>query len=126
MNYGKKGVRAKQRTLNAKAGKWGRKLGLTIVELCLIAVVGIGICGVAAGIGIFHGILESTPKIRVNDVIAVGEATIVYDKEGNEIDQYVSTNSNRIQINDIHTLAYSFDGGKGTAQHIGTSRSHAD
>ena len=98
MNYGKKGVRAKQRALNAKSGKWGRKLGLTVVELGLIAVLGIGICGVAAGIGVFHGILESTPKIRVNDVIAVGEATIVYDKEGNEIDQYVSTNSNRIEV----------------------------
>ena len=27
-----------------------------------------------------------------------GEATIVYDSEGNEIDQYVSTNSNRLSV----------------------------
>ena len=31
--------------------------------------------------------------------MASGEATIVYDCEGNEIDQYVSINTNRIQIN---------------------------
>ncbi len=98
MNYGKKGVRAKQKALNSKSAKWGRKIGLTAVVLCLTAVVGIGICAVSAGIGMFHGILESTPQIRVNDVVAVGEATIVYDKEGNEIDQYVSTNSNRIEV----------------------------
>ncbi len=98
MNYGKKGVRAKQKALNSKSGKWGRKVALTAVKICLIAVVGVGICGVATGIGMFHGILESTPQIRLSDVVASGEATIVYDKEGNEIDQYVSTNSNRIEV----------------------------
>ena len=83
MNYGKKGVRAKQKALNSKSQKWGRKLALTCVKIMLAAVVGIGICGVAAGIGAFRGILSSTPTIRLSDVVAVGEATIVYDKEGN-------------------------------------------
>ncbi|MCM1102137.1 MAG: transglycosylase domain-containing protein [Clostridium sp.] len=98
MNYGKRGVRQKQRALNSKAGKWGRKLVLTCVKLTLVAVVGIGICGAAAAIGMFHGILEGTPNIRVSEVVAPGQATIVYDREGNEIDQYVSTNSNRIEV----------------------------
>ena len=98
MNYGKKGVRAKQKALNSKSQKWGRKIALTCVKVMLAAVVGIGICGVAAGIGVFRGILSSTPTIRLSDVVAVGEATIVYDKEGNEIDQYVSTNSNRLSV----------------------------
>ena len=49
MNYGKKGVRAKQKTLNSKSQKWGRKIALTCVKVMLAAVVGIGICGVAAG-----------------------------------------------------------------------------
>ena len=47
MNYGKKGVRAKQKALNSKSQKWGRKLALTCVKIMLAAVVGIGICGVA-------------------------------------------------------------------------------
>ena len=98
MNYSKKGVRAKQKTLNSKSQKWGRKIALTCVKVMLAAFVGVGICGVAAGIGAFRGILSSTPTIRLSDVVAVGEATIVYDKEGNEIDQYVSTNSNRLSV----------------------------
>ena len=61
MNYSKKGVRAKQKTLNSKSQKWGRKIALTCVKVMLAAVVGIGICGVAAGIGVFRGILSSTP-----------------------------------------------------------------
>ncbi len=98
MNYGKKGVRAKQRALNAKSSKWGRKIALTFFKVFLIAVAGCGICAAAAGIGAFKGILASTPNIRLSDVVASGQATIVYDREGNEIDQYVSSNSNRIEV----------------------------
>ncbi len=98
MNYGKKGVRAKQRALNSKSKKWGRKIILTCFKVVLIAFAGIGICGAAAGIGAFHGILANTPSIRLSDVVASGQATIVYDCMGNEIDQYVSTNSNRIEV----------------------------
>ncbi len=98
MNYGKRGVRAKQKALNSKSMKWGRKIALTFVKVFLIAILGIGICGVAAGLGIYKGILATTPQIRLTDVVASGQATIVYDREGNEIDQYVSTNSNRIEV----------------------------
>lgn len=104
MNCGKKGVRAKQKALNSKAVKWQRKILLSIVELCLIALIGIGICGVSAGIGIFKGILASTPNIRLGDVVASGQATVVYDCEGNEIDQYVSTNSNRLRVESMDEL----------------------
>lgn len=98
MNYGKKGVRKKQKALNSKSSKWGRKIALTCFKVVLIAIVGVGICGVSAGLGVFRGILSSTPNIRLSDVVASGQATIVYDCEGNELDQYVSSNSNRIEV----------------------------
>jgi penicillin-binding protein 1A len=98
MNYSKKGVRAKQRALNSKSSKWGRKFVLTCVKLILAAIIGVGICGVSAGIGAFKGILSTTPNIHLSDVVASGEATIVYDNQGNEVDQYVSANSNRIHV----------------------------
>lgn len=104
MNYGKKGVRAKQKALNSKSVKWGRKFVLTCVKVILIAVIGTGICGAAAGIGAFKGILANTPDVRLSGVVASGEATIVYDNAGNELDQYVSSNSNRIVITDINLV----------------------
>lgn len=104
MNYGKKGVRSKQKALNSKTIKIERKILLGLVKLVLIAVIGLGICGVAAGLGAFKGILASTPKIRFGDVVASGQATIVYDCEGNEIDQYVSSNSNRQRVESIDEL----------------------
>ncbi|MCM1192430.1 MAG: transglycosylase domain-containing protein [Butyrivibrio sp.] len=104
MNYGKKGIRAQQRTLNSKTVKIERKILLGILKLSLLAFIGFGICGAAAGIGIFMGIRSSTPVIRLDSVIASGEATIVYDCAGNEIDQYVSSNSNRLRIESMDQL----------------------
>lgn len=104
MNYGKKGVRAKQKALNSKTVKIERKILLSLVKLVLVAIIGVGICGVAAGIGAFRGILASTPTIRLDAVVASGQATIVYDCEGNEIDQYVSSNSNRLRVESMDKL----------------------
>lgn len=104
MNYGKKGVRAKQKALNSKTVKIEKKILLSLVKLVLVAIVGVGICGVAARIGAFRGILASTPTIRLDAVVASGQATIVYDCEGNEIDQYVSSNSNRLRVESMDEL----------------------
>lgn len=98
MNYGKKGVRAKQKALNSKSVKWQRKITLTCFKVIIIAIVSIGVFGVSAGIGLFRGILASTRPTALSDIAASGEATIVYDCAGNEIDQYVSSNSNRIEV----------------------------
>ena len=98
MNYGKKGVRARQKALNSKSVKWGRKIALTCLKVVLIAIVGTGVCGVSAGIGAFRGILACTPTTPLSSIVASGQATIVYDCAGNEMDQYVSTNSNRIEV----------------------------
>ena len=104
MNYGKKGIRAKQHALNSKAIKLERKFLLTLLMVVIVAFAGLAICGVSAGIGAFKGILACTPKIRLNDVVASGQATIVYDCEGNEIDQYVSSNSNRLRVESMDEL----------------------
>ena len=104
MDYGKKGVRAQQRALNSKTKKWQRKLGITVIKLLLAAFIALGICGIAAGVGAFQGILSATPQIRLTDVVAVGEATVVYDCEGNELDQYVAANSNRLRVESMDEL----------------------
>ncbi len=104
MNYGKNGVRAKQRALNSKGIKWRRKIGISFAQLLLIFMIGAVICCGAAGFGAFQGILTATPKIRLEDVVASGEATIVFDIQGNEIDKYVSSNSNRLRVDSLDEL----------------------
>ncbi len=98
MNYTQKGIIAKQKALNAKGGKLGRKLLLALVIIIIVAIIGIGILGLSAAFGMYNGILASTPRINSNMVAPTGAATFVYDMEGNKIDELVASNSNRIPV----------------------------
>lgn len=95
MNYGKKGVRERQKALNSKSAKWSRKLTLTFVKAFLIVFISIGVIGIATGIGAFKGIIASTPQIQITAIVPTGQASIVYDNAGNEIDRFIGSNANR-------------------------------
>ena len=98
MDYSKNGLRNKRRELGAKGGKVGRKIAFLALKLVLAGMAGVCICAAAGGIGLFKGILSGTPEIRISEVIATGQATIVYDNQGNEIDTFVGSDSNRIEV----------------------------
>ncbi len=98
MNYGKKGVRKRQQTLHSKSTRWGKKIGFTFIQLCLLAIIAAGIIGISAGIGIFKGVLASAPDMSNIDVTPTGFSTFVYDIENNQTAKLVSTNSNRIPV----------------------------
>ena len=98
MNYGKRGVRKKQKALNAKGGKWGKKLGFTFGQVFLLFLISAAVLGASAGIGVFKGILATAPDIGNIDVTPSGFSTFVYDIEGNQTAKLVSTDSNRIPV----------------------------
>ena len=98
MNYGKRGVRKKQKALNAKTVKWGKKLGFTFIQVVLLFFVSAAVLGTCAGIGVFQGILATAPDIGNIDVTPSGFSTFVYDIEGHETAKLVSTDSNRIPV----------------------------
>ena len=95
MNYGKQGVRRRQKELNAHHGRWGKKITLFVLELLLAAFISIGVIGAAAGIGAFKGILASAPSMENIDVSPSGFSTFVYDIDGHQIGKLVSSDSNR-------------------------------
>ena len=98
MNYSKKGVRKKQHALHSTGKKWSRKIAFTFVQVFLVAMVGVAIIGLSAGIGAFRGVLASAPDIGNIDVTPTGFSTFVYDIEGNQIKKLVSMDSNRIPV----------------------------
>ncbi|MDE7017543.1 MAG: penicillin-binding protein, partial [Lachnospiraceae bacterium] len=98
MNYGKRGVRKKQKALNAKGVKWGKKLGFTFVQVVLLFCISVAVIGASAGIGVFKGILATAPDISNISVTPTRFSTFVYDIEGNQTAKLVSTDSNRIPV----------------------------
>ena len=55
MDYGRDGVREIKRSLNSKTNKLWRALIITVVQIAVLVGIGVGICGVALGFGMFRG-----------------------------------------------------------------------
>lgn len=98
MNYTKKGIRAKQKSLHAKSAKFSRKLLLAILNLSLIGIIAVGIIGISMAFGIFKGVIDTAPSIENIKVTPTGFSTFVYDLEGNQTAKLISQNSNRIPV----------------------------
>ena len=78
--------------------KISRKVSSLLLKLAIGAVAFVGACAIAGGVGLFKSVIANTPEIHISEIIATGQASIVYDAAGNEIDQYVSQNANRIEV----------------------------
>lgn len=98
MNYSKKGIRLKQKSLHAKSTKWSKKVLLAVLNLALLAVLAGGIIGASMAIGIFKGVIDTAPSIENIDVTPTGFSTFVYDLEGNQIGKLIAADSNRIPV----------------------------
>ncbi len=98
MNYGKKGIRAKQHAVSSKGGKWGRKIALIILKLSLVCILVAGIIGASAAFGVFKGIIDTSPDISNIDVSPTGFSTFIYNSEGKQTAKLVASDSNRIPV----------------------------
>lgn len=98
MNYSKRGIKAKQKSLHATSSKWSKKLLLAVLNLSLLAIISAGIIGASMGIGIFKGVIDTAPSIGNIDVTPTGFSTFVYDLEGNQIGKLIAADSNRIPV----------------------------
>ena len=63
-----------------------------------MGVIGLGAIGVSLGLGVFRGVLDSTPNQTVIDVSPKGFSSFVYDAKKNQVAKLVSADSNRIPV----------------------------
>ena len=98
MNYSKKGIKERQKSLHASSHKWSKKLLLAVMNLMVLGILAIGVIGASAGIGVFKGIIDTAPSIENIGVTPTGFSTFVYDLEGNQIGKLIAQDSNRIPV----------------------------
>ncbi len=98
MNYSKRGIRAKQKSLHATSTKIGKKFLVSILNLSLLGIIALGIIGISMGFGVFKGVIDTAPSIENVKVTPTRFSTFVYDLEGNQTAKLVSQNSNRIPV----------------------------
>ncbi|MBO4374846.1 MAG: transglycosylase domain-containing protein [Lachnospiraceae bacterium] len=96
MDYSHRGIQKKRAEINAKMPKFANMFGAFFYQATLIIIVAAGLAGCFAAVGIFRGVLASSPDISTIDVRPTGYSSTVYDSQGNQITKLVATNSNRI------------------------------
>ena len=99
MNYGKKGVSKKQKSMNSKATQIGKKLGVICIKAFLISLLAIGVVGLCAGFGVVKGVMDNAPDIDITSVIPSGYKSVMVDADGNQTAELLAAGSNRIMVN---------------------------
>lgn len=98
MNFGKNNVIKKHKDLVSTPKRLKTKVIVTLFKVALFAVVLlIGATGFL-GLGVVKGILDGAPNIENINIAPVGEATKIYDCDGNLMDTLITDGSNRIPV----------------------------
>ena len=98
MNYGRRGIKKRQRSIKSPTAKIGNFFGVSLFTVVAFFVVLVGSAGLCAGIGLFMGVVDTAPDISNVDVSPAGFSTTVYDCEGNTLTKLVAENSNRVYV----------------------------
>ncbi len=96
MNYGKHGVARRQRQLSSLVPKFIHLFVAAAFTCAVFGCIAIGTAGAAGGLGVFKGILASSPEINDSVIRPSGYSSIVYDADGNQVTKLVAADSNRI------------------------------
>ncbi len=98
MNYGKKGTSKKQKSMNSKTVKAGRKASVIFIKAFLICILAAGVAGLCAGVGVVKGVIDNAPRIDSTSVIPLGYKSVMLDAQGNQVAELVAAGSNRIWV----------------------------
>lgn len=95
MNFGKNSTDKKIKEASSSRTKYTNKVFLHFGKTLFIASIFFIVMFISLGIGIFKGIIDSSPDIDVESIMPLGFATTVYDSRGNITDTLVMAGSNR-------------------------------
>lgn len=95
MNFGKNSTDRKIKDASSSRTKYTNKIFLHFGKTLFIASIFFIVMTISLGIGVFKGIIDSSPDIDVESIMPLGFATTVYDSRGNITDTLVMAGSNR-------------------------------
>lgn len=98
MNFGKRATNKKRNALTSRSTMIGKKAHVSLLRVIFLSLLAIFVIGTCAGLGAFKGLLDSAPDIDDVNIVPVGEATFVYDTNGNQLQKLTAPNSNRMPV----------------------------
>ncbi len=98
MNYSKKETSKKQKSLQSKNKKMGRKMSVIFFKAFFVCIIAVGVIGICAGFGIVKGVIDKAPDITSESVIPTGYKSVVYDAKGNKMQELIASGTNRTMV----------------------------
>ena len=98
MNFGKRATNRKRNALASHSTMMGKKANVSILRIIFIALIAVLAIGCCMGIGVMRGLIDDAPDISEVNIVPVGEATFVYDANGDQLQKLTAPDSNRMPV----------------------------
>ncbi len=98
MNFGKDGIRRKIDRTTARAPRFANRAGMSLLRIFIVLILASIIVVSSLVVGIYSGIVDTTPSVEDVNIMPSGQATFIYDSEGNFLQQLNSSDGNRISV----------------------------
>lgn len=98
MNYSEKNVSKTRKELSSSSKKVKKKAASTVARVFFISFIAIILLVGFLGIGIIKGLIDDAPDISNINIVPTGQATFVYDSDGNQIQKLTAPTANRTSV----------------------------
>lgn len=98
MNFGKKSVTDKRDRLTSPSAKAKRSAGVYALRTGFFLLLFLAVTAVSLAFGVLRGLIASAPDISDVNIMPLGNASFIYDSDGNELQKLTGAGGNRISI----------------------------
>lgn len=98
MNFGKNSTQKKRRNLTSASSRMGNMAGVTFLRILFLSFAAVCVIVACMGIGAFRSIIDNSPDISDVNIMPIGNATFVYDADGNQLQKLSAPSANRMSV----------------------------
>lgn len=98
MNFGRYGVLQAEDAVLSPFERIQRKISTTILRILVLVMIAGAVAGTGLLLGAYKGIIADSPHVTDSDISPLGNASFIYDANGDELQKLNSEGGNRISI----------------------------
>ncbi|MBS6194324.1 MAG: PBP1A family penicillin-binding protein [Clostridiales bacterium] len=98
MNFSKNSTQKKRKELTSHSSRLGNTAGVTFLRVLFLSFVTLCVIVACMGVGAFRAILDNAPDISDVNIMPIGNATFVYDADGNQLQKLSAPTANRMSV----------------------------
>jgi len=95
MDYGRYNLKCYSKQLKSPWRKLSSKLWIIVFRVFLICVVGVAVCGVMAGFGVFNALIDTAPPVEIAELEASSYSSTSYYSDGTIAQVFAGAQANR-------------------------------